>query len=129
MIEQTELVVDEWIYIEPIDMNAIGEIQSEISLEVMKKTAPTKKGLACRFTCQIKNGTDLMLLYVAWDSYVIDEDDAVDVFEIRRMIKNSFSKFTEKYEFRKLGTALQNTPMKAFDEMTLDLSDIVPLLN
>jgi sigma54-dependent transcription regulator len=52
MIEQTELVINEWTYIPPGTTDAIEEISSELSLEVMRKSAPTKKGLACRFTCR-----------------------------------------------------------------------------
>ena len=45
------------------------------------------------------------------------------------MIANSYSKFKEKYEFRKLGTILHNTPLNVFDENNLDISEILPLLN
>jgi len=45
------------------------------------------------------------------------------------MIGNSYSKFKEKYEFRKLGTVLHNTPLKAFDVNSLDISEILSLLN
>ncbi|HCN83079.1 MAG TPA: hypothetical protein DIT07_05580 [Sphingobacteriaceae bacterium] len=72
MIEQTDLVVNEWIYMPPVAINSIDKISSEITLEVMKKTAPSKKGLACKFTCRFVNGTETILLYVAQDSYVID---------------------------------------------------------
>ena len=46
MIEQTELVVTKWMYLPPA--NPIEEedkkLSSFITLEVMKKRAPTKKG-------------------------------------------------------------------------------------
>ena len=129
MIEQTDLVVDEWIYIPPSTLDSIDKITSDLTLEVMKKTAPSKKGLACRFTSRFVNGKDLILLYIAQDSYVIDVEDKIDATEIRRMIANSYSKFKEKYEFRKLGTALHNTPLNVFDENNLDISEILPLLN
>jgi len=129
MIEQTDLVVNEWIYMPPVAINSIDKISSEITLEVMKKTAPSKKGLACKFTCRFVNGTETILLYVAQDSYVIDLEDKIDANEIRIMIKNSYSKFKEKYEFRRLGTTLHNTPLISFDETNLDLSQILSLLN
>jgi hypothetical protein len=129
MIEQTDLVVDEWIYIPPSTLDSIDKITSDLTLEVMKKTAPSKKGLACKFTSRFVNGKDLILLYIAQDSYVIDVVDKIDATEIRRMIANSYSKFKEKYEFRKLGTVLHNTPLNIFDENNLDISEILPLLN
>ena len=129
MIEQTDLVVDEWIYIPPSTLDSIDKITSDLTLEVMKKTAPSKKGLACRFTSRFVNGKDLILLYIAQDSYVIDVEDKIDATEIRRMIANSYSKFKEKYEFRKLGTILHSTPLNIFDENNLDISEILPLLN
>ena len=129
MIEQTDLVVDEWIYIPPPNLNSAPNITSDLTLEVMKKMAPSKKGLACRFTCRFANGKDQILLYIARDSYVIDLEDKIDATEIRRMIGNSYSKFKEKYEFRKLGTVLHNTPLHAFDVNILDISEILTLLN
>jgi len=129
MIEQTDLVVDEWIYIPPPTLDSIDKLTSDLTLEVMKKTAPSKKGLACRFTCRFANGKDQILLYIARDSYVIDLEDKIDATEIRRMIGNSYSKFKEKYEFRKLGTVLHNTPLHAFDVNILDTSEILTLLN
>src|SRR5436190_2576154 len=129
MIEQTDLVVDEWIYIPPSTLDSIDKITSDLTLEVMKKTAPSKKGLACRFTSRFVNGKDLILLYIAQDSYVIDVEDKIDATEIRRMIANSYSKFKEKYEFRKLGTVLHSTPLKIFDENNLDIREILLLIN
>jgi len=129
MIEQTDLVVDEWIYIPPPTLDSIDKLTSDLTLEVMKKMAPSKKGLACRFTCRFANGKDQILLYIARDSYVIDLEDKIDATEIRRMIGNSYSKFKEKYEFRKLGTVLHNTPLHAFDVNILDTSEILTLLN
>ena len=129
MIEQTDLVVDEWIYIPPPTLDSIDKLTSDLTLEVMKKTAPSKKGLACRFTCRFANGKDQILLYIAQDSYVIDLEDKIDASEIRRMIGNSYSKFKEKYEFRKLGTVLHSTPLSTFDVNILDISEILTLLN
>jgi hypothetical protein len=129
MIEQTDLVLDEWVYIPPTALDSMDKITSDLTLEVMKKMARSKKGLACRFTCRFVNGNDPILLYIAQDSYVIDLEDKIDATEIRRMIANSYSKFKEKYEFRKLGTVLHNTPLTAFDENNLDISEILSLLN
>jgi len=130
MIEQTELVVTEWIYIPPVNPADTGEnIISKLSLEVMKKTASTKKGIACRYTCKFMNGQDTVLLYVGEDSYVIDLSDEIDKNEVLNMIRNSYSKFKEKFEFRKLGTALQNKSLIALDESRIDLGTIMPLLN
>jgi hypothetical protein len=127
MIEQTDLVINEWIYMPPTDRE--GKVSSTLVLEVMRKSAPGKKGLACRFTCRFVNGSDTVLLYIAEDSYVIDLEDKVDRNEVLKMLRNSYSKLKEKYEFRILGTALQNTPIPPLQEMNLDVEAIVHLLN
>jgi len=44
------------------------------------------------------------------------------------MIRNSFSKFNEKFELRKLGTLLQNKTLTAVDKSKIDLDAILPLL-
>jgi hypothetical protein len=129
MIEQTDLVVDEWIYIPPVNPVSAEKISSDITLEVMRKSASAKKGLACRFTGRFVNGEDTILLYVAQDSYVIDLEDNVDANEIRRMIRNSYAKFKEKFELRKLGTVLHNTQLKLLDETRLDIDKIASLIN
>ncbi len=129
MIEQTEMVVKEWIYIPPVDLPDFGgNIVSKISLDVKKKTAPTKKGIACRFTCKSMNGEDTILLYVGEDSYVIDLSDEIDKSEVLKMIMNSYEKFKEKFELRKLGTALQDKSLIALDESQIDIDPLVPLL-
>ena len=129
MIEQTDLVVDEWIYIPPAHPGSIEKISSDITLEVMRKSAPEKKGLACRFTSRFVNAQDTILLYVGQDSYVIDLEDKVDSNEIRRMIRNSYAKYKEKFDLRKLGTVLHNTELKMLDELHLDIEQIISLLN
>ncbi|MEP7163532.1 MAG: hypothetical protein ABI741_02500 [Ferruginibacter sp.] len=129
MIEQTDLIVKEWIYIPPVNFPDTDKITSNISLEVMKKSAQTKKGIACRFSCKFLNGNDTILLYVGEDSYVIDLDDPIDKNEVLNMIRNSYSKFTEKFEFRKLGTLLQNKTLIPLDEKNIDINAILPLLN
>lgn len=130
MIEQTDLIVKEWIYIPPANFsNSEDKITSQISLEVMKKTAATKKGIAFRFSCKFLNGTDTILLYIGEDSYVIDFDDKIDKNEILKMARNSYSKFTEKFEFRKLGTILQDKKIIPLVEANINIEAIVPLLN
>jgi len=130
MIEQTDLVVTEWIYMPPGNFSdKEGKITSHISLDVMKKSAPTKKGIACRFSCKFFYGSDTILLYVGEDSYVIDLADKIDKYEILKMIRNSYAKFIEKFEFRKLGTILQDKKLKSLDEANINIDAIVPLLN
>jgi hypothetical protein len=129
MIEQTELVINEWTYISPGTPDSLEEINSELSLEVMRKSAPTKKGLACKFTCRYFNGDKTILIYVAQDSYVIDLDDAIDAAEVHRMIRNTYSKFKEKFDLRKLGTVLKHASMHPFDETKMDISEILHFLN
>jgi uncharacterized protein YajQ (UPF0234 family) len=65
---------------------------------------------------------------VGEDSYVIDFVDMVDKSEVVRMLQNTYSKFTEKFDFRKIGTALHNRSIRSLDESTVDLDAIVPLL-
>ena len=129
MIEQTDLVVNEWIYIPPANIDSIEKISSDITLEVMRKSAPEKKGLACRFTCRFVDKENTILLYIAQDSYVIDLEDSVDANEIRRMIRNSYAKYKEKFDLRKLGTVLHNTQLKMLDESHLDIGQIASLLH
>lgn len=129
MIEQTDLIVTEWIYISPVNFPGSDKITSHVSLEVMKKSTSTKKGISCRFTCKFLNGNDTILLYAGEDSYVIDTGDAIDKNEILNMIRNSYSKFTQKFDFRKTGTALENKTLIALDEKNIDISAILPLLN
>ena len=130
MIEQTPLVVTEWIYIPPVnDADDGKKIVSLISLDVMKKMAPAKKGIACRFTCKFVNGDDTVLLYIAEDSYVIDMADVIDKNEILTMIKNSYAKVKETFDIRKLGTVLQNKSIRTLDEHKIDINAILPLLN
>lgn len=130
MIEQTELVIKEWIYL-PIssEINHPEKITSNLTLDVMKKTALNKKGIACKFTSKFVLGKDPILMYVAEDSYVIDIADVVDKNEILKMIRNSYSKYKEKFEFRKLGTILQNHQLNPLDESNINLDAIFKLLN
>jgi len=129
MIEQTDLVISEWLYTPPADSSDPGGAISHISLDVMRKSAPTKKGIACRFTCRFVSGNDTILIYVAEDSYVIDLADVIDRNELLTMIRNSYSKFNEKFNFRKLSTILQNKSLSLLNETNIDLDAILPLLN
>ena len=129
MIEQTELIVTEWHYHPPEKpIGADGKLSSSISLEVMKKRAADKKGIACRFSCRFTLEKEIILDYVAEDSYVIDLADVIDRHELLMMIRNSYSKFKEKFELRKFGTALQDKILKPLDENQIDLDAILPLL-
>jgi len=129
MIEQTALLVDEWIYLPPAASAADDIFNSEITFQVQRKRAPTKKGLACRFSCLFVKDKETILSYIAQDSYVIDLEDKIDANEVWTMIKNSYSKYKEKYEFKRLGTVLQNTPLAEFDETKLDIGEILTFLN
>jgi hypothetical protein len=129
MIEQTELKVTEWEYNEPTSPKEGEKIIASTTLEVMRKRAATKKGLACRFTAIFNIGEDVVLNYVGEDSYVIDLDDKVDKVELLRMIRNSFSKFNDAYELRKLSTLLHNKVLSPLDETQVDLDRILPLLD
>jgi len=129
MIEQTELIISEWNYHPPANFIA-GEkkITSHTTFDVMKKMAATKKGLACRFSCRFDIGNETILEYVGEDSYVIDLEDSIDKGELLTMIRNSFSKFKEKFDIRKLGTVLYTTTLSPVDETKIDLDAILPLL-
>jgi len=130
MIEQTDLVVDKWAYKAPL--NSIDDeekLTSQLSFDVMKKRAATKKGIACRFTVEFIFEQETVLEYMASDSYVIDLEDVIDMNELHTMVRNSYNKFKDKFDFRKLGTALQSQPMVDFDERTYDLNPVLHLLN
>jgi hypothetical protein len=129
MIEQTPLVVTEWHYHPPVNsMDKEKKISNYISLDVMKKRVSTKKGIACRFSCRFVSEDETILEYVAEDSYVIDLGDIIDRNELLTMIRNSYSKFKEKFDLRKFGTVLQDKSLIALNESTIDLNAILPLL-
>jgi hypothetical protein len=130
MIEQTELVVTKWQYHPPSDSieEEPEKLFSFISFDVMKKRAATKKGIACRFTIRFEFENETILEYVGEDSYVIDLQDIIDKNELQRMIRNSYSKFKEKYEFKKLATVLRDKSLLPFDETKYDLDPILLLL-
>ncbi len=130
MIEQTDLIVSRWNYHPPLnDMGGGEKLSSTISLDVMKKRTVTKKGIACRFTCEFVFEQQTILEYVASDSYVIDLPDLIDRTELQTMIRNSYNKFKEKFDFRKLGTVLQDKTLVPFDEKMYDLEPVLALLN
>ena len=129
MIEQTELVVTGWEYKEPrrpIEHDDV--VEHYISLDTMKKRAATKKGVAFRFRAVFIFENEIVLDYAGEDSYVIDFAEIVDKNEVARMIRNTFSKFTEKFELRKIGTALHNRSLRTLDESMIAFDEILPLL-
>ena len=130
MIEQTELIVSKWLYKPPINSIEENEEQltSYISLDVMKKKTATKKGIACRFGCEFIFEKETILEYVAEDSYVIDWQDVIDKNELQTMIRNSYSKFKEKFDLRKSGTVLLHKTLLPFDETKYDLEPVLLLL-
>ena len=128
MIEQTELVVNVWNYNPPSKPIPPGELTSTVTLDVMKKRAADKKGIACRFTCQFIFEGEIILEYVAGDTYVIDLPDVIDRNELHTMINNSFAKFSAALEIRKLGTVLQDKALLPFDEKRYVLEPVLAML-
>jgi hypothetical protein len=130
MIEQTELIVTEWHYHPPPNPIEQGKnISNAVSLDVMKKRATGKKGIACRFSSRFSIENETILKYVAEDSYVIDLKDKIDKHELLTMIRNSYSKFNETFDLRKFGTVLQNKTLSPLEEYKIDLDAILPLLD
>lgn len=129
MIEQTELIVSKWNYTPPLKpIEEEEKLTSFISFDVMKKRAATKKGIACRFSCRFDYDDENILEYVGEDSYVIDFEDVIDKNELHSMIRNTYSKFKEKFDLRKLGTILQNKTLIGIDETRYDLDPVLLLL-
>jgi hypothetical protein len=129
MIGQTELIVTEWHYHPPA--NAIGngeKLISNVELAVMKKRAATKKGIACQFSCRFVFENETVLEYVGEDSNVIDMEDVIDKHELLNMILNSYSKFKQKFDLRKLSTVLRDKTLRSLDETLIDVDPILPLL-
>ena len=128
MIEQTELLVTTW-HLHPLANEIeLDKLTNSTTLQVMKKRAATKKGIACKLSCRFLNGDEPVLDYVAEHSYVIDLDDVIDRDELLKMIGNSFSNFNEKFEWRKLGTPVQGQKLYPLDETILDLDPVLALL-
>ena len=130
MIEQTGLIISKWLYKPPVNSIEENEEQltSYISLDVMKKRTATKKGIACRFSCEFIFEKETILEYVAQDSYVIDWQDLIDKNELQTMIRNSYTKFKEKFDLRKLGTVLMHKTLLPFDETKYELDPVLLLL-
>jgi hypothetical protein len=130
MIEQTELVISKWLYNPPVNsIEEAGEkLTSYISFDVMKKRTATKKGIACRFAIEFVFEKETILEYSAEDTYVIDLQDNIDKSELQTMIRNSYSKFKEKFELRKLNTVLHSKSLLPFDETKYDLEPVLDLL-
>lgn len=63
MIEQTEMKVTTWHFHTPGKDVDLKNVSNFTTLDVMKKIAPTKKGLACRLSCRFMNGNDPVLDY------------------------------------------------------------------
>ena len=128
MIEQTEMMVTEWQLHAAADTIDMNSITNYTTLAVMKKRAATKKGIACRLSCRFVNGKGPVLDYIAEHSYVIDLEDTLDKNELLKMLRNSFTNFNEKFEFRKLGTVLHDKKLTPLDETNINLDAIIPLL-
>ena len=131
MIEQTELVVSKWLYHTPAESieRAEEKLTSTITLGVMKKRAGNKKGIACGFTTEFVFENETILEYAGEDSYVIDLQDIIDKNELHTMLRNSYIKCKEKFDFRKLGTVLWDKSLPAFDEKKYDLDPILLILH
>ena len=129
MIEQTDLVVNKWDYKPPANAAAADEHYIEFTfLDVKRKKAATKKGIACRFTCRFSLHNETVLEYVAQDTYVIDFDDEINTQELYSMISNAHSKFAATFDLRKLGTVLQNTSLRPLDQSAMNLEVLLPQL-
>ena len=129
MIEQTELLISKWHYTPPVNpAEDANRFSSFISFDVMKKRASTKKGIACRFSCRFVDGDDTILEYVAADSYVIDFEYVIDKQELQTMVRNSYSKFTDRFNLKKLTTVLNNRSLLPLDETDIDWNSILILL-
>ena len=130
MIEQTELVVNKWAYEPPLNSIKMPRLLYPVflHLDVMKKRTATKKGIACRFTCEFVFEKKTLLEYVAGDTYVIDLADVIDKKELQTMVRNTYSKFKDTFDLRKLGTVLQDKTLVAFNEEMYDLDPVLELL-
>ena len=129
MIEQTAMIITKWHYTpHALPLENDETIEHITTLEVMKKRAPTKKGIACRLSCCFTIKDITILEYAGEDSYVIDLEDVIDRAELLVMIGNSFTKFNEHFDFRKLGTLVQNSSISPLNEAMMDLDPVLLLL-
>ena len=129
MIEQTPLVVVDWIYLIPGDISKEKDVVANTtSFEVMKKRKDDKKGLACRFSTLVTVNDKIYLNYIAEDSYVIDMADIINKQELVTMISNSYSKFEAEFNKRKFTTAFISYTLGPFYVEKVDFDAILPLL-
>ncbi len=129
MIEQTEMVITTWHYHPPTaPVTHESRIVSSTGFDVMKKRASTKKGIACRFTCIFKIDEKMVLECVGENSYVIDLEEVIDKKELLKMIRNAFSNFKEKFDFRKLGTVLADKNLNPLNESVIEIDTILEML-
>lgn len=130
MIEQTAFMVTEWHYHEPDEpIKNENDILCRSSLDVMKKRSSTKKGIAFRISCRFMYQKKMILDYAGENSYVIDFHEVIDKSELLKMIRNSFSQFSEKFELRKIGTVLEHRAVMPLDESLIEFDTILPLLD
>jgi hypothetical protein len=130
MIEQTELVISKWNYRPPANSVEAGSaLSSFLTLDVQRKRTATKKGIACRSTCEFVIEKQTILEYVAGDTYVIDLPDVINITDLQTMAKNSYSKFQDAFDLRKLGTELQDKSLPPFNEAIYDFEPVLALLN
>lgn len=122
------MVVTEWHYHEPFEAGNDAKLSSDTSLDVMRKRAYGKKGIACRISCVFTLAGQTILECAGEHSYVIDLEDQVDKNELRKMFRNTFQQFKEKFDLRKLGTVLRDTNLKELDEFMIDYDSILPML-
>lgn len=129
MIEQTEMLITGWDYHPPSQpITTDSRVSSATSLDVMRKRASNKKGIACRFTCHFKIDGERVLECIGENSYVIDLEDVIDRQELLRMIRNAFTHFKEKFDFRKLGTVLSDKTMGPLNEAEINLDVMLDML-
>ncbi len=129
MIEQTEMLVTTWHYHPPaLPVTKDASIKSFTNFDVMRKRASTKKGIACRFTCHFTINEQLVLEYVGENSYVIDLEDVIDRQELLKMIRFAYTQFSDKFNFRKLGTVLADKTLSPLNESIIEIDTILPLL-
>ncbi len=129
MIEQTEMVVTEWNYTPPAEpLDPEETVSNFTTLDVMKKRASTKKGIACRYTCNFVYKKETILEYVGENTYVIDFEDKIDKNELLRMLRNAYTKFDEKFQLRKISTILNDAALTPLDESSINVDAILPLL-
>lgn len=129
VIEQTEMVVTEWNYTPPAEpLDPEETVSNFTTLDVMKKRASTKKGIACRYTCNFVYKKETILEFVGENTYVIDFEDKIDKNELLRMLRNAYTKFDEKFQLRKISTILNDAALTPLDESSINVDAILPLL-